>query len=95
MEQGDGILDDFQHDDELASSIQGLLQQSEGNPVKLLRANPDMAEATRKAAKVGCVTVVWSSGACLVFSSEFYQQFFVHVHVCYLVVLSSGMGCDL
>jgi hypothetical protein len=51
-EQGGDVLDDFQHDDELASSIQGLLQHSEGNPVKLLRANPDMAQATRKAAKV-------------------------------------------
>jgi hypothetical protein len=52
-EQGDGFLDDFQHDGELASSIQGLLQESEA-PVKLLRANPNMAEATRKAAKVCC-----------------------------------------
>lgn len=52
QQQGDQ-LDDFQQDAELADSIQGLLQQSEVNPVLLLRPNADMADATRRAAKVG------------------------------------------
>lgn len=55
QQQQDEALDDFQHDAELAGSIQGLLQQSEVNPVLLLRPNPDMAEAARRAAKVCCV----------------------------------------
>jgi len=48
----DEVLDDFQHDAELADSIQGLLQQSIQNPVLLLQQNPDMCTATRRAAKV-------------------------------------------
>lgn len=54
------MLDDFKHDAELASSVQGLLQQSDPeDAIKILRPNPDLSEATRRAAKVCCHILVW------------------------------------
>lgn len=53
-------LDDFQLDNELAASVslvQGLLQQAEDKPATLLRPNPGMVDATRRATKVGVLAM--------------------------------------